>query len=135
MGRREHLGSLGCAAIAWPLAARAQQGGRMRRIGVLVPFAADDPVAQKRLAAFAQALAHLGWNIGQNLEIEYRWAKGNLNDTRKFAAELAALAPDAILADGGSTVGMLLQATRTVPIVFPVASDPVGAGFVESLAR
>ncbi len=122
-------------AIHWPLAARAQQGERVRRIGVLLPAAADDAEFQARVGAFLQALAQLGWTIGRNVRIDTRWATANAADIRRHAAELAALAPDVILAHGASTVGPLLQATRTVPIVFPVVADPVGAGFVDSLAR
>ncbi len=107
----------------------------MRRIGVLLPAAADDPEFQARVGAFLQGLAQLGWTIGRNVRIDTRWATANAADIRRHAAELAALAPDVILAHGGSTVGPLLQATRTVPIVFPVVADPVGAGFVDSLAR
>ena len=135
MRRREFISLLGGAAAAWPLASHAQQPERMRRIGVLLPFAADDTEAQARVGAFLQALALLGWTIGRNVRIDTRWATTNAAHIRKHAAELAALAPDVILAHGSSTVGPLLQATRTVPIVFPVVPDPVGAGFVDSLAR
>ncbi len=107
----------------------------MRRIGVLLPATADDPEFQTRIAAFLQGLAQLGWTIGRNVRIDNRWASPNADDIRRYAAELAALAPDVILAHGASTVGPLLQATRTVPIVFPAVTDPVGAGFVDSLAR
>ena len=107
----------------------------MRRIGVLLPAAADDAEFQTWVGAFLQALGQLGWTIGRNVRIDTRWATANAADIRKHAAELAALAPDVILAYGSSTVGPLLQATRTVPIVFPVIGDPVGAGFVDSLAR
>jgi ABC-type uncharacterized transport system substrate-binding protein len=107
----------------------------MRRIGVLLAATADDAVFQARLAAFHQGLALLGWSIGRNVRIDTRWATANAAEIRRHAAELAALAPDVILAHGASTVGPLLQATRTVPVVFPVAVDPVGAGFVNSLAR
>ena len=107
----------------------------MRRIGVLLPAAADDAEFQARVGAFLQALALLGWTIGRNVRIDTRWATANAAEIRRHAAELAALAPDVILAHGASTVGPLLQATRTVPIVFPVVGDPVGAGFVDSLAR
>ena len=134
MRRREFITLLG-GAVAWPLAARAQQPERMRRIGVLMPATSDDTEFQARLAAFHQGLALLGWTIGRNVRIDTRWATTNADDIRRHAAELAALAHDVILAHGGATVGPLLQATRTVPIVFPVAVDPVGAGFVESLAR
>jgi putative tryptophan/tyrosine transport system substrate-binding protein len=133
--RREFITLLGGAATAWPLAARAQQPDRMRRIGVLAPFAADDPEQQVRVAAFVQGLQQLGWTDGRNVQIDYRWAAGDADRMRKYAAELIALAPDAILAAGGATVGPLLQATRTVPVVFTLTPDPVGAGFVDSLAR
>ncbi len=115
--------------------ARAQPPDQMRRIGILLNAAADDPQFQTWVGAFLQALALLGWTIGRNVRIDTRWAGGNAAEVRRHAAELAALAPDVILAHGGSTVGPLLQATRTVPIVFPVAGDPVGAGLVDSLAR
>jgi len=133
--RREFITLLGGAAIAWPLAARAQQGKRMRRVGALMPYAANDPQAQTRNAAFLQGLQQLGWTVGTNVQIDYRWSAGNENDTRKYAAELVALAPDVIFASGSAAVGPLRRATRTVPIVFVATSDPVGAGFVESLAR
>jgi putative ABC transport system substrate-binding protein len=135
MRRRAFITLLGGAAAAWPLAARAQQAERMRRIGILLNAAADDPQFQTWVGAFLQALALLGWTIGRNVRIDTRWAGANAAEVRRHAAELAALAPDVILAHGGSTVGPLLQATRTVPIVFPVAGDPVGAGLVDSLAR
>jgi putative ABC transport system substrate-binding protein len=135
MNRRDFITLLGGAAAAWPLAARAQQPERMPRIGVLVPVAADDPVFQAWVGAFLQALALLGWNIGRNVRIDTRWATTNAAEIRRRAAELVALEPDVILASGTSTVGPLLQTTRTVPIVFPNIGDPVGAGFVASLAR
>ena len=135
MRRREFFGLLGGVAAAWPVAARAQQGERVRRVGVLMPASADDPEFQARVGAFLQGLALLGWTIGRNVRIDTRWATANAADIRRHAAELAALAPDVILSHGASTVGTLLQATRTVPIVFPVVADPVGAGFVDSLAR
>jgi putative tryptophan/tyrosine transport system substrate-binding protein len=135
MKRREFITLIGGAAAAWPLAARAQQAERTRRIGVLLPATADDAEFQARVGAFLQGLQQSGWSIGRNVRIDTRWATANAADIRRHAAELAALAPDVILAHGTSTVGPLLQATRTVPIVFPVASDPVGAGFVDSLAR
>jgi putative ABC transport system substrate-binding protein len=135
MRRREFIGLLGSTAAAVPIAAYAQQAERMRRIGVLLPATSDDAEFQARLGAFLQALALLGWTIGRNVRIETRWATANAAEIRRHAAELAALAPDVILAHGASTVAPLLQATRTVPIVFPIAGDPVGAGFVESLAR
>jgi putative ABC transport system substrate-binding protein len=107
----------------------------MRRIGVLMPYVADDPEGQTRIAAFLQGLQQLGWTEDRNVRIDYRWSAGDADRTRRYAAELVALAPDVILASGTSTVGPLLQATRTVPIVFPTIGDPVGAGFVDSLAR
>jgi putative ABC transport system substrate-binding protein len=133
--RRAFIAGLGGAAAALPLAARAQQFGEMRRIGVLLAAAADDAGYQARVGAFLQALALLGWTIGRNVRIDTRWAGADAAGIRRHAAELAALVPDVILAVGGSTVGPLLQATRTVPIVFPIAGDPVGAGLVDSLAR
>ena len=134
MKRREFITLLGGTA-AWPLAARAQQDGRVRRVGVLMTTAADDPEGQARLAAFLQGLQQLGWIDGRNARIDTRWAAGNSDYTRKYAAELLTLAPDVILAAGSQSVGPLLQATRTVPIVFVHVPDPVGAGFVDSLAR
>jgi putative ABC transport system substrate-binding protein len=133
--RREFIFTLGGAAAAWPLAARAQQGERMRRIGIIQPASSDDAEYQVRVGAFLQALAQLGWIIGRNIRIETRWTKFDPEESRKYADELVALAPDVIVATGISTVGPLLQLTRTVPIVFPAASDPVAAGLVESLAR
>jgi putative ABC transport system substrate-binding protein len=135
MRRREFITLLGGAAAAWPLAAQAQQPERMRRIGILLAATADDAEFQAWVGAFLQALALLGWTIGRNVRIDTRWATANAGEIRRHAAELAALAPDVILAHGASSVGPLLQATRTVPIVFPIVSDPVAAGFVESLAR
>ncbi len=135
MIRREFITLVGGAAAAWPRAARAQQAERVRRIGILLPAAADDTVFQARVGAFLQALALLGWTIGRNVRIDTRWATTNAADIRRHAAELVALAPDVILATGDSTVPPLLQATRTVPIVFPVVTDPVAAGYVDSLAR
>jgi putative ABC transport system substrate-binding protein len=135
MRRRDFISFVGGAAISWPLAVRAQQGERMRRVGIILPAAADDLDFQAFVAAFLQGLGQLGWIIGRNMRIETRWAGAKADDIRKHAAELAALAPDVILAHGTSTVGPLLQATRTVPIVFPIVADPVGAGFVDSLAR
>ena len=134
MRRREFISVLGGAATAWPLIARAQQAERVQRIGVLSGSAANDPDNNVRIAAFVQALQQLGWNDGQNVRIDFRWAAGNAEDYRKYAAELAALAPDVILTLGGSFAPML-QATRTVPIVFAFAIDPVGIGFVETLSR
>ena len=135
MKRREFIALLSGAAAAWPLAARAQQGERMRRIGVLTPFAANDAEGQARLTAFAQGLHHWGWIVGQNIRIEYRWGDGKADTMRKYATELVALAPDVILASSSAAVAPLLEASRTVPIVFASIADPVGAGYVESLAR
>jgi putative ABC transport system substrate-binding protein len=133
--RREFITLIGGAAAALPLAARAERGERVRRIGVFINLAADDPESLARVAAFQQGLQQLGWTIGRNLRIEYRWNAGNAAVLRRYAEELVALAPDLILANGNPTVGALQQATRTVPIVFTAVGDPVGSGFVESLAR
>jgi putative ABC transport system substrate-binding protein len=137
--RRKFIALLGAAAtpsILWPLAAGAQQGERMRRIGMLTGGPSpDDPDAQANIAAFLQALQQLGWTDGRNLRIEYRWGLGNPADIRKSAEELAALTPDVILSTGTASLAPLLQATRTVPIVFNNVADPVGAGFVDSLSR
>jgi putative tryptophan/tyrosine transport system substrate-binding protein len=135
VSRREFITLLGGAAVAWPLAARAQQSERKRRVGVLMGLSADDAEAQDRIAAFVQGLQQLGWTDGRNLQIDYRRGAGDTDLTRRYAAELVALAPDVILASGGTVVGALLQATRTVPIVFTQTPDPVAAGFVASLAR
>jgi ABC-type uncharacterized transport system substrate-binding protein len=134
MRRRDFINGIAGSAAAWPLAARAQQADRMRRIGVLMSGAADDPVGQAEAKAFQQGLQQLGWTDGRNVRIDYRWAAGTGENSRKYAVELVALAPDVILAVGGAT-GPVLQATRTVPIVFTVTSDPVGSGFVDSLSR
>jgi putative ABC transport system substrate-binding protein len=135
MRRREFIGHLGGAAAFLPLAARAQQPGRMRRIGVLLNITADDPESQGRLAAFAQGLQSLGWVIGQNVRVEYRWGGGSVDAMRKYAEELVAIAPDVILAQSTAAVAPLLQSTRAIPIVFTVVADPVGAGYVQSLAH
>jgi putative tryptophan/tyrosine transport system substrate-binding protein len=133
--RRDFIKVIAGLAAAWPLSARAQQPERVRRIGVLLPATADNADFQAWVGAFLQALALLGWTIGRNVRIDTRWTGANAAEIRRHAAELVALVPDVILAHGASTVGPLLQATRTVPIVFPVVSDPVAAGFVDSLAR
>ena len=135
MKRREFIMLLGGAAAAWPLPARAQQGERMRRIGVLSALAADDPEWQARLAAFHQGLQESGWIVGRNIRIEYRLGPGDGDSLRRRAAELAALALDAVVVNGATSLVPLLQATRSIPIVFVNVSDPVGAGFVTSLAR
>jgi putative ABC transport system substrate-binding protein len=132
--RREVITLLGGAA-AWPLAARGQQGEPVRRIGVLMSFPADDPEAPLRVAAFQQGLQQLGWTDGRNVRIDYRWGGGDVDRTRKYAAELVGLSPDVVLCNGAVGLGALRQATRTVPTVFVNIVDPVGAGFVSSLAR
>jgi putative ABC transport system substrate-binding protein len=132
--RRQFITLLGGAA-AWPVAARAQQSEQMRRVGVLTPFAAGDAEGQARLTAFAQGLQQSAWTIGQNLRIDYRWGDGKADTMRRYAAELIALAPDAILASSSAALSPLLEATRTVPIVFAGIGDPVAAGYVDSLAR
>jgi ABC-type uncharacterized transport system substrate-binding protein len=135
MKRREFISLFGGAAAAWPLAARAQQGERMRRIGVLMNLSENDPEAQRLVATFREGLAQLGWTEGRNLRIDNRWSAGDIERIRRYAAELVALGPDVILAYGGSVVGPLQQVSSTVPIVFVEVIDPVGAGFVTSLAR
>ena len=135
MRRRDFITLLGGAAAAWPRAARAQQYVRPRRIGVLTNLSSDDPDAQARIGAFLQGLQEFGWAVGRNVRIDYRWGGGDAERTRKHAAELVALAPDVILTSGGTAVAPLLQATRSVPIVFAQVPDPVGAGYVRSLAR
>jgi putative ABC transport system substrate-binding protein len=135
MRRREFITALGGVAVMWPLTARTQQAERMRRIGVLMDLAENDPEGQARIAAFLQGLAQLGWTDGRNVRIDYRWTAGDADRTRRQAAELIALAPDIVVATGTPTLGPLMQATRTVPIVFMMTVDPVGGGFVDSLAR
>jgi putative ABC transport system substrate-binding protein len=134
MRRRDFITLIGGAA-AWPLAAGAQQPERMRRIGVLGALIADDPEVHPRIGALLQGLQQLGWTVGRNVQVEYRWAGGSADDIRKYAAELVALGPDVILSTGGASLAALLQATRNIPIVFTNVPDPVGAGFVDSLAR
>ena len=136
MKRRQFIALLGGTTAAWPLAARAQQREPVRRIGVLVASSVNDSEWQARIAAFQQRLAQLGWTDGDNVRIDTRWSTTNADDLRRHAAELAALAPDVLLGASGTTpAAALLQATRTVPIVFAIVVDPVGAGFVASLAR
>ncbi|MEX2033820.1 MAG: ABC transporter substrate-binding protein [Xanthobacteraceae bacterium] len=132
--RREFITGLGGAAV-WPLTAHAQQPERIRRIGVLMPLAAENPEGQARVAAFRQGLQDLGWIDGRNIRIEYRWAAGNFDNVHRYAAEFAALALEAVLAPGSAVVAPLMRASRSLPIVFVNVVDPVGAGFVESLAR
>jgi len=134
MRRREFIMLLGGAA-AWPLVAHAQQSAKTRRIGVLMSVAPDDPEGQANIAAFLQGLAQSGWNVGQNVRVDTRWAAGNAEYGRKYATELASLTPDAVLASGGSVLPPLIQATHSVPIVFTIVADPVAGGFVDSLAR
>jgi ABC-type uncharacterized transport system substrate-binding protein len=135
MRRRQLITLLGGAAVVWPLRTRAQPADRMRRVGVLSALTADDPEGQARLVVFREALQALGWIDGRNLQIDVRWSAGDAEGLRKNAVDLAAHAPDVILAAGNSSISTLLQATRSVPIVFVTATDPVGAGFVNSLAR
>jgi putative tryptophan/tyrosine transport system substrate-binding protein len=132
--RRSFITLLGGAA-AWPLAARAQQGERVRRIGVLMNLASGDPEGQDRVATFMQGLQDAGWAVGRNVRIDYRWGAGDPNLFRKYAAELVALAPDVILAASGAPLPFLLEATRSIPIVFAQTADPVGSGYVASLAK
>jgi ABC-type uncharacterized transport system substrate-binding protein len=134
MRRREFMALLGGAA-AWPLAAHAEQRERMRRVGVLMNLASDDSQAAPRIAAFAQALGELGWVVGRNVQLEYRWGAGDLERYRKYAAELTAIAPDVVMGVGVLISQALLQASRTVPIVFVSVTDPVNAGIVQTLAR
>ena len=135
MRRRQFITLIGSAAVAWPFAVRAQQPERMRRIAVLLPATSDNLDYQTWVGSFLQGLQQSGWTIGRNVQIDTRWATANAAAVRRHAAELVALAPDVILASGSTTVGPVLKATRTVPIVFPIVIDPVGGGFVDSLAR
>ena len=137
MKRREFISLLGGAAASWPLAARAQQSGPMRRVGVITGTGvdADDADMKARFGVFAQALEQLGWSQGRNVQIDYRFGSGNPDDIRRHAVELAALAPDVILSSGAASVGPTLQATRTIPVVFVSVVDPVGAGFADSMAQ
>jgi len=134
--RRDFITLLGgVVAVGWPIAARAQQSKRVRRVAALMPYTANDPQSQNRNAAFLQGLQQLGWTVGENLQIDYRWSEGNEDDTRKYAAELVALAPDVIFTAGSAAVGPLRRVTRSVPIVFALVPDPVGAGFIDNLAH
>ncbi len=135
LGRRELVTLLCGAVAAWPVVTRAQQGDGVRRVGVLMSIAAVDPEGQARIAAFRDGLRQKGWTEGANMSMEIRWGGGEATDIRKHVAELITLAPDAILAAGSATAGPLLQATRTIPVVFVHSPDPVGAGYVDSLAR
>jgi putative ABC transport system substrate-binding protein len=133
--RRDFITLLAGAAAAWPLAARAQRGGRMRRVGVLMGYAQGDPSAQSFFAGFAQSLQELGWTVGQNVSIEDRWAGGDINRIQKFAKELVEIQPDVILANTTPVTVALHRETRTIPIIFVIVSDPVGAGLITSLAQ
>ena len=135
MRRRDFIAGIVGSATAWPHTARAQQREQMRRIGALMPFTASDGQAQARNAAFLQGLEHLGWTVGRNIQIDYRWSGGSADDTRKDAQELIALAPEVILTSGTAGMGPLHQATRSIPIVFVNVADPVGLGFVDSLSH
>jgi putative tryptophan/tyrosine transport system substrate-binding protein len=135
MNRREFITLLGGAVTAWPMRARAQQLESMRRIGMLMSTAADDSEGQARVTAFLQRLQQRGWTVGRNVQIEYRWTAGDPERLRSYATELVALAPNVLVTGGASYVTALQQATRTVPIVFATATDPVGGGLVASLAR
>lgn len=134
MRRREFIALLGGAASAWAFSARAQQGDRRRRIGVLMSNKEDDPIAQSRVVAFRDGLQQLGWNEGRNLTIEWRWGSGDAVRTRHYAEELVKLAPDVLLANGTPATAALKQATSTIPIVFAVVNDPVAQGFISSMA-
>jgi putative tryptophan/tyrosine transport system substrate-binding protein len=134
MKRREFITLLGGAAVAWPLAARAQQRERLRRIGVLMNLPADNLEGQARLAAFLQGLQEAGWAVGHNAQVEIRWG-GDAKEMRKQAGEVVALAPDVILASSNPMLVHLRDATRTIPVVFAAVIEPVAAGFVESLSR
>ena len=135
MKRREFIVLLGSAAATWPFAARAQQREPPRRVAILEPIAKDTPSSKARYTAFLEAFEQLGWTDGRNVQIVSRWGGGNDVETRKYVAELVALAPDVILAGGGSAAELMLKATRTIPIVFVILPDPVGSGFVERLSR
>ena len=135
MQRREFIKVIAGSAAAWPFTALAQQPERIRRIGVLMAINVDDADAQARMAAFVQGLQQLGWTVGKNVRVDFRLAGIDADTLRKHAAELVALAPDVILAQSSPAIAPLLQATRTVPIVFTLIGDPVGAGYVDSLAH
>ena len=134
MRRREFIAGLGSAAV-WPITARAQQGDQLRRIGVLMNLAADDPEGQARLAAFLERLQEAGWTVGRNLRVDIRWRPVDAKQRSKYAADLVALAPDVILAETNDNITALRQANSAVPIVFAAVTDPVATGLVASLAR
>jgi putative ABC transport system substrate-binding protein len=133
--RRDFIALMGSSAVLWPMAARARQGDRLRRIGVLMNLTAEDPVSIARAKAFAEGLQALGWVEGRNVQIDYRWAASKADLFRRYAAELVALEPDAILTSGGAGVSPVLEVTRTIPVIFVITPDPVGNGYVESLSR
>ena len=135
MRRREFIAGLGSVATVLPGGAAGQPRQRLRRVGLLIPTGANDAEYQSRMAVFLQALSELGWQVGHNLQIDIRWSAGDPSLLRQQASELVALHPDALLAPGSSTIGALLQVTRTIPIVFTTIPDPVAAGFIDSLAR
>ena len=135
MRRREFIAALGGAGVAWPLVARAQQTGGMRRIGVLMDLTADDPEGQSRLAAFLQGLREAGWVVGRNVTIDVRWWAADVESMKRFAKELVALQPDLIFTSSTPATAAMLQATRTIPVIFVLVADPVGSGFVASLPR
>ena len=135
MKRREFITLVGGAAVAWPLAAHAQQPERVRRVGILTGIAGEDPHTKARFTAFLQELQKLGWTDGRNLRIDTRAGAGNPATIRKYAAELVALEPDVIAGAGATPTALLLEATHTVPIVFAIVVDPIGAGFIAKLSR
>ena len=135
MRRREFIALLVSGVVAWPIVGRAQQSDRMRRIAVLMNLGSDDPQSKVRIAAFIQGLQQLGWTDGSDMRIETRWSMGDPDRARRYATELVTLAPDVILADGGTIVGPLQHMTRTVRVIFVNVTDPVAAGFVDNLAR
>src|SRR5262245_59789309 len=135
MQRRQFITLLGGTAIGWPLAVRAQQGERMRRVGVLLPATADDSEYPILVKAFVHGLQQLGWTEGSNIRIDIRWAGGGVGTNRRYAEELVALGPDVIMAAGNSSAGPMLQATRTIPVVFTIVPDPVRAGLVDILSH
>jgi putative tryptophan/tyrosine transport system substrate-binding protein len=135
MRRRDFIKAIVGSVLTCPHLARAQQNGRIRRIAALMPFTATDAQAQARNAAFLQGLQQLGWTVGRNIQIDYRWSGGNVEDTRKYASELVALSPEVIFVPGTAAVAPLLQLTRSIPVVFTIVADPVGSGFVNSLSR
>ena len=136
MTRREFITLLGGAAVAWPLSARAQQGERMRRVGVIMPLTADDPVGQARIAALREGLEKLGWTEGRNIRMDTRWATtSDAESMQRFAKELVALQPDLIVTQSTPITASMLQETRTIPIIFALVADPIGSGFVASFPR